>query len=86
MAPKPTSRGYIQPTDDVAIIANNLNDIEKLILNTDHIANKYHIRFGKEKSKILKIGKDPTNNSENPKKLLKGDFELEYTEKYRYLG
>ena len=40
--------------DDVAIIANNLNDIEKLIQNTDHIANKYHIRFGKEKKKYSK--------------------------------
>lgn len=71
--------------DDVALIADNLEDLRKLVDNTDYIANKYHISFGKDKSKILKIGGDP-NNREPYKKIYLGKMELEYTDKYKYLG
>ena len=71
--------------DDVALIANNLDDLKKLINNTNHTANKYHIEFGKEKSKVLRIGKHPKNQPEQ-EQLYLGSMELEYTDKYKYLG
>lgn len=71
--------------DDVALITDNLDDIKKLIAKTYDTANRYRINFGKDKSKILQIGKDPLNPQPR-EKLYMGDMELEYTNKYKYLG
>ena len=71
--------------DDVALIANNLYDLKKLINNTNHSANKYHIELGKENLKVLKISKQQRNQPED-EKLYLGSMELEYTDKYKYLG
>ena len=43
--------------DDVALVTNNLTDQTTLLNITGKTANKYRIEFGKEKSKILKIGR-----------------------------
>ena len=48
---------------------------------TNEVANRYHIEFGSAKSKILKIG----NKTTNPDIYL-GEYKLEYTDNYKYLG
>ena len=49
---------------------------------TEKTAKKYRIEFGKEKSKVLKIGK---KGEQNPKFKL-GEMEMDLTETYEYLG
>ena len=72
--------------DDVALITNNLEDMQKLLNITNDIANKYHIAFGKEKSKILKIGREKKQKDTPPKEPTLGDMTIEYTNSYKYLG
>jgi hypothetical protein len=67
--------------DDVALITDNIKDMEKLLENTDQIANRYKIEFGKEKSNIMQIN---GKQAKHPVKI--GSFEVEYTDKYTYLG
>ena len=67
--------------DDVALISKNKEDMQKMLDITDEIAKKYRIKFGKEKSKVMKIGKKLVDH-----KFYLGDMELEYCEKYKYLG
>jgi len=68
--------------DDVALIANNPDDMHKLLEITYTIAQKYHIEFGKDKSKIMTIGKKPTNTE-----IYKlGDLTIDPTDNYKYLG
>ena len=67
--------------DDVVLVSHDPEEIQEMLNITNEIAGRYHIEFGKEKSKVLKIGKKKTR----PKFRL-GDLELEYTEKYKYLG
>ncbi len=43
--------------DNVALIADNAEDLQNMLNITYDVANKYHIEFGMAKSKILKIGK-----------------------------
>ena len=54
-----------------------MDEINKEIQETE----KYHIKFGKEKSQSLTIGK----TSEQPRLTL-GQMQVEPTEKYKYLG
>ena len=68
--------------DDVALIANNKEEMQQMLDKTDDIAKRYHIEFGKDKSKTMTVG--PTKKEE-PKFNL-GNMELERTEKYKYLG
>ena len=44
--------------DDVALIAFEPNNLQKMLDITNETANRYHVEFGEPKSKILKIGKD----------------------------
>ena len=37
--------------DDVALVADNRNEMQKMLDITDKTAKKYHIKFGEEKSK-----------------------------------
>ena len=67
--------------DDVALIATEPNNLQKMLDTTNEIANRYHVEFGEPKSKILKIGKDKIT----PEFKL-GQTTLKYTEKYKYLG
>ena len=67
--------------DDVLLISTDPNELQDMLNITNEIANRYHIEFGKEKRKILKIGpskKMPT--------IKLGEMTLEYTNKYKYLG
>ena len=67
--------------DDVAIITNNIEDQQTLLSITNTTANKYRIQFGKEKSKLLIIGKDNTNPT-----IKLGDMSIDPCETYKYLG
>ena len=67
--------------DDVALVADNAEDLQNMLNITYDVANKYHIEFGMAKSKILKIGK----GKENPNLYL-GNDKLEYVQTYKYLG
>ena len=50
---------------------------------TGETAKRYRIEFRKEKSKVLKIGKD---KNETPSKLKLGSMELDNTSTYTYFG
>ena len=67
--------------DDVALIAENRTQLQQMLDITHDIASRYHIEFGDEKSKILKIGK-PKQKPD----LKLGTKILKYTDKYKYLG
>lgn len=67
--------------DDVALIAEEPNQLQLMLNITSEIANRYHIEFGATKSKILKIGKSPTNPD-----FTLGEMKMEYVTKYKYLG
>ena len=67
--------------DDVALVSTDPKELEAMLDITYDVASKYHIEFGKEKSKVMKIGK------KGPEQIFKlGDMTLEYTENYKYLG
>jgi len=70
--------------DDVVLKANNITDMDILLEKTNDIANRYHIAFGKEKSKVMRIGKDTERQNAHQFKL--GDMDIEYADKYKYLG
>ena len=67
--------------DDVALIATDPENLQKMLNITNEVANRYHIEFGEPKSKILKIGTD----KKKPTFKL-GNMELKYADKYKYLG
>ena len=67
--------------DDVALIAESSQQLQEMLDITHEIANRYHIEFGEEKSKLLKIGK-PKQKPE----IKLGTKTLMYTDKYKYLG
>ena len=48
--------GILLCMDDVLLISTDPNELQDMLNITNEIANRYHIEFGKEKSKILKIG------------------------------
>ncbi len=67
--------------DDVVLIHNDANAMQKMLDTTYEVANRYRIVFGKSKSKILQIGQ---RDNLAPFKL--GDMQLEHTDSYKYLG
>ena len=67
--------------DDVALIHHDKEEIQRMLNITDEIANRYHIKFGQDKSQILTIGNgDPTLKAKI------GELTLENTNTYKYLG
>ena len=74
-----TVDGCLLWMDDVALIHTDNKQVQDMLDITQEIANRYHIKFGKEKSQILSIGKEPTNFS-------LGADNLDKTDKYKYLG
>ena len=64
-----------------ALISNDSKELRKMLNITNEIANRYHIEFVTAKSKILKIG----NKTTEPDIYL-GEYKLEYTDNYKYLG
>jgi hypothetical protein len=67
--------------DDVVLMAETEDELQGMLNTTKRIADKYHIVFGKEKSKILILNKKKQDHN-----LKLGEMELETTEKYKYLG
>jgi hypothetical protein len=67
--------------DDVVILANSEKELQEMINTTKKVADKYHIVFGKEKSKTMTTA---TKESETTIKM--GEMSLDWTEKYKYLG
>ena len=70
--------------DDVALITTNGKELQSMLNITNQIANKYHIKFGKEKSKTIKMGKVGRNTEDE--KFTLGEMEIETTDNYKYLG
>ena len=66
--------------DDVALIHDDKDTLQKMMDITNDIAKRYHKEFGAAKCKIIKIGrgKDVEITLNNKK--------LEQTETYKYLG
>ena len=67
--------------DDVLILETRVKEKQTLLDITNKMAEKYHIKFGKEKSQTIIMG--------NPKKKPKfklGQMDLDVTHKYKYLG
>ena len=66
--------------DDVVLLSENDKELQEMLDITNNIAKRYHIVFGKEKSKIM------TTNKKNKTTFRLGNTELEKTDKYKYLG
>jgi hypothetical protein len=67
--------------DDVVLMAESEKELQEMLNITQKVANKYHIVFGKEKSKVMAI-----NKRKNEQETKLGQMELDSTEKYKYLG
>ena len=68
--------------DDVLLMADNEKDLQTLLNITVNTANKYHIVFGEEKSKIMIM-----NSKKELKNTMKlGNMTLKTTENYKYIG
>ena len=74
--------GCLLWVDDVVLIADNPINAQKLLNITNKVTSTYHVEFGTEKSRVLKIG---SHNQPNPVLTL-GTTYLQYTDKYKYLG
>ena len=74
--------GCLMWMDDIALIADTAEEMQKMLNITNDIANRYHIEFGQEKSKTMRIGKKTTRMEQ----LKLGHKDLEECEKYKYLG
>ena len=72
--------------DDVVLIHNTHEGLQDLLDITDNIAKKYHIAFGRDKSKAMHIGKKSTKHKVKDRKLQLGNMEVDYTDQYKYLG
>ena len=68
--------------DDVLLLADTQQELQEMLDITKKVADKYHIVFGEEKSKVMIIGK--SNPKDPPTKL--GDMTLKITDNYKYLG
>ena len=67
--------------DDVLLIAQDPEEMKRMLKTTDHIANIYHIELGKAKSNIMKIGKKGEREGMNL-----GKMNMDYSGKHKYLG
>lgn len=73
--------GCLLWVDDVVLIAESAEQMQKMLDITNQIAGKYHIEFGEAKSNVMKIG----GNKDKPEFKL-GEMKLKYCDKYKYLG
>ena len=51
-----TKLGCLMHMDDVVLISNSAQEMQKMLDITDEISSRCRIVFGKEKSKVMKIG------------------------------
>ncbi len=75
-----TKIGCLLWMDDVALIHHDRATLQRMMDTTEDIAKRYHIEFGVEKCKVVKIG--PGRKS----KIILNNKELEETTNYKYLG
>ncbi len=68
--------------DDVVLMANSEKELQTMLDKTDEIANKYHLVFGEEKSKVMIIGK----KGETQMNVNLGEMKLKTCKNYKYLG
>ena len=66
--------------DDVCLIHHDIEELQKIFIVRNHVANKYHIQFGAAKCKVVKNGKGIKSTLK-----LNGDI-LEEVPSYKYLG
>ncbi len=66
--------------DDAALIHHDKEILQQMLDTTNDIAKRYHIQFGAEKCKVVRIGRGKQANI-----MLNGQS-LEKTTKYKYLG
>ena len=67
--------------DDVVLLSDNEKDMQDLLDITYTIAGKYHIEFGEEKSKTIKM-----NMPKKDVQFKLGTMDILNTEQYKYLG
>ena len=66
--------------------------MQEMLDVTDHVAKTYHIEFGMEKTKVMKIYPKPINKKNTITKWLErrpftlGNQPIQETETYKYLG
>ena len=70
--------------DDIVLITDNKREMEQMLNTTNHIALKYHIEFGQEKSQIMILR--PHKNHANEDQFYLGNKALSKTTTYKYLG
>ena len=73
--------GCLLWVDDVVLMSESEKELQEMLDITHKIAKRYHIEFGKEKSKAMQIGKGTTEME-----LTLGNMKIEYTKSYKYLG
>ena len=69
--------------DDVVLISEKPEELQEMLNITNEIGTKYRIKFGEEKSKIMKIGRKAQKSNV---KFSLGDMNLQECSKYKYLG
>ena len=47
--------------DGVLLVSSEPNELQQMLNITSAIAGKYHIKFGEEKGKVMKIGRNKQN-------------------------
>ena len=78
-----TKIGCLLWMDDVVLISENPTELQEMLNIINEIGTKYRIKFGEEKSKIMKIGKKAQKCST---KFHLGEMTLEECSEYKYLG
>ena len=73
--------GCLLWVDDVLLATTEPETQQQQLDTTNEISGRYHIEFGKDKSKTMAIGKDKTR-----REFKLGEMDIEYQEKYTYLG
>ncbi len=67
--------------DDVIILSTDPEELQKLLDIANEVAKRYRLEYGKDKTKVMMIGKQIPQ----PEFHL-GEMTLDYCEKYKYLG
>ena len=79
-----TRIGCLLWVDDVILLATSHKEHQQMLTTTDDISKRYHIEFGKAKSKSMKKGRSRKKNKKEAITL--GTMTLEETDHYKYLG
>ena len=66
--------------DDAVLLSDNPGEAQEILNITNQVANRYHLEFGAEKSKVMVF------YNKTPTQFKLGDHVLEETTSYKYLG